>query len=366
MPEDFCVTGNSLSQASRSINLRPQAAPHCWKIKMSFAGKEQILKITELVDGLCARFIRFRLNAAQPGRVTTFVFHRFFHEGELQNDRVGVFPHEQITLAHVDRFLELCRAAGFRFILPSEIPYCSVSGYKAVILTVDDGYADTIRLLPVLERHDAKAVVCVCAANILNATRFWPDALYIGARRTGMTACQRGRLRRKLAAQPYVETKRILIGQFGESIFEPEHLIDRPMTPHELRQLSQSPRIEIGCHSFDHTILAPRSPEFVADQLNLSIRIVGEIIGYRPTIIAYPNGVYSGELMNLCRHLGFRTGFTLKPRNNSVLDWSSDAALGLGRFTLSGHRNLERQITSTQMPYSLTRALYGMKNCRAE
>src|SRR6185503_6629173 len=240
---------------------------------MPFKGKEQILAITELVDGLRARLTQFALDRAQPGRVSAFLFHRFFCENELLQVTIGVFPHEKVSLRQLDCFLGVCGAAGFRFVLPSEMADGRRDDHKALILTVDDGYADNLRLLPLLERHNAKAVVCVCAANIVKGRRFWPDALYIGARRAGMSARQRAVLLRALTTLPYEKTEDLLTARFGESIFQPEGFLDRPMTPGELRQLAESARIEIGCHSFDHTVLAPRSPEFVEHQLNTAIRM---------------------------------------------------------------------------------------------
>src|SRR3546814_3615637 len=90
-----------------------------------------------------------------------------------------------------------------------------------------------------------------------------------------------------------------------------------------------------------------------------------EIIGYRPTAISYPNGIYSDGLVDRCADLGFTTGMTIEARNNTLADRRSvNSALQRGRFTFSGLRHAHRQLQSTQMDRSLMQFLYRKKKSK--
>src|SRR3546814_17565716 len=110
---------------------------------MPFRGKEAILDTAERFDGILAGLSGHRLQADRPARVTAFLFHRFFLDGELRADRLGVYPHERVTVDAFTAFLALCRRNNFAFTLPREIAARRSPG-KSILITVDDGYADTL------------------------------------------------------------------------------------------------------------------------------------------------------------------------------------------------------------------------------
>jgi peptidoglycan/xylan/chitin deacetylase (PgdA/CDA1 family) len=158
---------------------------------------------------------------------------------------------------------------------------------------------------------------------------------------------------------------RFLRAEFGNAILQPSGFLDRPLNPDELQALARSPLIEIGCHSFEHTILHPRPLEFVRQQLLRSIEFLSASTGIRPTAIAYPNGFYSGRLIEACRELGFSVGFTIEPRSAFADDIECpERRLSLGRFTISGGRNLARQLAGVFSPASAMRTLYRLKSLR--
>jgi peptidoglycan/xylan/chitin deacetylase (PgdA/CDA1 family) len=232
-------------------------------------------------------------------------------------------------------------------------------------LTIDDGYADNLRVLELLTRYNARAAIFISAAHIQRNERFWPDALWIGASSAGWPRRRMLATLRRLTRLPYQEAVRFLRAEFGNAILQPSGFLDRPLDPNELQVLARSPLIEIGCHAFEHTILHPRPPEFVRQQLLRSIDFLRASAGARPTAIAYPNGVYSSRLTEACRELGFDVGFTIEPRSASTDDIEDpDRRLRLGRFTISGGRNLRRQLAGVFSPASAMRALYRLKGLR--
>src|SRR3546814_15282993 len=90
------------------------------------------------------------------------------------------------------------------------------------MITVDDGYADNLRLLDLLERYDAKAVLFISPANVIEQKRFWPDALGIGAKRTALAPREEARLRNRVTLMPHTESAPLLHDMFGADIFRPQ------------------------------------------------------------------------------------------------------------------------------------------------
>jgi peptidoglycan/xylan/chitin deacetylase (PgdA/CDA1 family) len=331
---------------------------------VTFFGKERLLAAAETLDaGLSPLMNSVRRAPHRQPRVTAFLFHRFFYEDEWTAG-LPVYPHEQVTLHVFEEMLRVLRAEGFHFILPRELVAGPVPA-RSIILSVDDGYADNLRILELLGRYHAKATVFISAAHIQRTERFWPDALWIGASAAGWPRHRMLASLRRLTALPYEETVRFLRAEFGNAILEPSDFLDRPLNSHELQLLAHSPLIEIGCHSFEHTILHPRAPEFVRHQLLRAIESLTALTGIRPTAIAYPNGFYSSQLAHACREFGFNVGFTIEPRSAFTDDIENpDRRMTLGRFTISGARNLHRQLAGVFSPASAMRALYRLKRLR--
>ena len=332
---------------------------------MSFPAKDLILGAAELVDaGLGGLFPASSDDDGRAGSLTVFLFHRFFLDEELAPP-MGVFPHERVSVSRFEDLIRGLKAQGFSFVLPRDVAAGRHIGKRAVMITVDDGYADNVRVLPVLERHDAKAAVFICPANIVGNKRFWPDALHIGAMREGWRLARTRRQRRALTKLPCSAAERRLVDWFGADILTPSGALDRALSVDELRTMARSPRVEFGCHGYDHTVLAPRSDGFVLDQLRRSRSFFEQVIGYAPAAISYPNGVYSDALLGLCRDFGFKTGITIEARGNRLGPQTAPQdMLALGRFTVSGTRRIDRQIHSTQVRWSVMRALYGLKTTK--
>src|SRR3546814_10931083 len=96
------------------------------------------------------------------------------------------------------------------------------------MITVDDGYADNLRLLDLLERYDAKAVLFISPANVIEQKRFWPDALGIGAKRTALAPREEARLRARVTLLPHTESAPSLPDIFGAGLFSHQADLDRP------------------------------------------------------------------------------------------------------------------------------------------
>lgn len=332
---------------------------------MSFPAKDQILSAAELADAVLSGLLENPIGCdAQAASLTILLFHRFFFEDELAAP-LGVFPHERVTVSCFDDLICMLKSRGFCFVLPRDVLAGRHIGRRAVMITVDDGYADNIRALPILEKHDAKAAFFICPANIVENKRFWPDALYIGAKRHGWSQRRIRHRQRELTMKSNKEAERLIKHWFGEDLFVPSSELDRALRVDELKAMASSPRVELGCHGYDHTVLAPRSDRFVLDQLRRSRSFFDRVVGYEPSAISYPNGVYSNALVGICQDFGFQVGITIEARGNRLDAHASPGTmLTLGRFTFSGSRRIDRQINSTQVRWSAMRSLYGLKKSK--
>src|SRR5205807_1628821 len=69
-----------------------------------------------------------------------------------------------------------------------------------------------------------------------------------------------------------------------------------------------------------------------------------EMCGAAPIAIAYPNGLYNEEIVQICRDLGLRIGFTTCQRKTPLpFAGRSSELMKLGRFCLHGKSPILRQ-----------------------
>ena len=69
---------------------------------------------------------------------------------------------------------------------------------------------------------------------------------------------------------------------------------------------------EIGCHSHEHRRLDRMSADEIAEQLERSCNLLGEITGQRPRILAPPGGYTNGRVRAACANAGMRALRTMK------------------------------------------------------
>jgi peptidoglycan/xylan/chitin deacetylase (PgdA/CDA1 family) len=282
------------------------------------------------------------------GEVIAFLFHRLFTEEELS---ATVYPHEKVTVQYFDRFLAQCRALGYDFVTPSDILRGHHGGKRSVMITFDDGYWDNLRALPLLERYGARATFFVAPGHIAENRRFWWDALYANGE-SGMRRYQELRF----------DDAKAEIQRKWPDAFRPSGDLDRPMSLGEFLTLAGSEYAEIGHHSFNHTTLVGRDVAYVAYEIQTAREFFLQHLGYNPTAIAYPNGVFSNELIDVCITLGLKIGFTCDFRSNILpREPRPEQMMRLGRVMISGVRDASAQITSAALRYSLKKTLHGFK-----
>lgn len=73
------------------------------------------------------------------------------------------------------------------------------------------------------------------------------------------------------------------------------------LTTDMLKELAESPLIEIGSHTVNHAVLTKKNNEEIIKQLSESKRILEEITKTKVETIAYPTGAYNDNVINLTK-----------------------------------------------------------------
>ena len=172
---------------------------------------------------------------------------------------------------------------------------------RPVIITFDDGYGSFYTYAyPLLEKYDFKAVV-----NNVGS---------------------------------FTEKYTILEEQNHPDCHNPDYCY---LTLSEITKMSESGRVEMGCHTYDMHSLGKRkgcgrikneSPEAYEASLTEDIEKYRRIMPYSTSIFAYPYGIYSKESPSILRKLGFTAVFDCTERMNYIDDKNIDWLFNIHRY----------------------------------
>lgn len=110
------------------------------------------------------------------------------------------------------------------------------------------------------------------------------------------------------------------------------------LTWQQLREMRDSGLVDIQSHAYWHPnfkkekkrLSADAYEEFVRMQLGKSKKVLEQRLGGRVDMLAWPFGIYDGELMDKARQLGYVAGFTLERRPAG----RSDSLMALPRYLM--------------------------------
>ena len=103
------------------------------------------------------------------------------------------------------------------------------------------------------------------------------------------------------------------------------------MTWEQIKEISSSDIVTIGNHSHSHEYLIDWENEKIKNDLETSIKIFKNQLGYSPKIFSYPFGEYSTQLKNIVLNLNFEFAFG---QHSGVIDSTKDF-LELPRFPIN-------------------------------
>lgn len=192
------------------------------------------------------------------GEVPVLTYHRV-----LKMPPVGSKHNIYVTVDELEAQIINLKRRGFEFATFKDIVR-GVRPKKPVILTFDDGYADNYEnLLPLLERHGARAVIFVLGDRSIR-NNYWDMA--------------KG---------------------------EPEATL---MSDAEVLACHNSGLIEIGAHGMSHTRLAELSDSLADYEVRESKRSLEKLLGTEVVSFAYPYGEYNPRHVISVREAGYAFG----------------------------------------------------------
>jgi len=286
--------------------------------------------------------------------LVVLAFHSVLQD-QAEGADTAIDPFQPLTLADVESVATRMLARGYRFVTGQDIATGNLSG-PAAWLTFDDGYANNLRLVPLLRRLGVPATIFVATAHTDSGQSFWWDVLYRESLKAGVAPDEIAARREALKALPPQAIHTELVTQFGAAAFRPVGELDRPMTAEELVRLTAEPMIEIGNHTHLHTILpVVDSKDQLADITRCQERLT-QITGKAPVAIAYPNGNHNEHSQAAAAQAGLSVGVTCTPRLTNLSDLQDQQnRLTIGRFAGFRHGRIDRELTLATSPYGLSR-----------
>jgi peptidoglycan/xylan/chitin deacetylase (PgdA/CDA1 family) len=174
---------------------------------------------------------------------------------------------------------------------------------RAVVLTVDDGYADTLTEAAVLAAG-LPLTVFVTSGCVLEGRPFWWDALTQATHRAG---------RPEAFADEHARLKAAPAAERDALATAPAPDLGRPLTPAELGELAALPGVTIGAHSCTHPSLALRPADEQRTELEESRTALAQALGRPVDLVSYPFGKehdVSAVTAEAARAIGYRAAFT--------------------------------------------------------
>lgn len=183
-------------------------------------------------------------------------------------------------------------AASAQLIGPDDLEQAWDARGPHVLLTFDDGYADSRHAaLPILEAHGARAAFFITTGFIDRPRLPWWDELTWIARQGGRPGSAAGwiahyKLLPTDAAEQFVE---VLAEQVGCGRPAASWAADEWCTWDDVRAL-QDAGMEIGAHTHDHPVLERATPARTRFEIGRSLDRLQAETGRRPRWFAYPVG----------------------------------------------------------------------------
>lgn len=285
-----------------------------------------------LLGGIDRKVARVGLAFERPG-LASLLFHSLFAD-RAELHRNLVHPQEGLTVQALRECIEHLLEAEYVFASIADIESGLMPGRLHACITFDDGYANNLRALPLLEEYRIPAAVFVSTAAVADARRFWWDVLFVERTRRGVSPVAIEREIASLKGRDPASVANYVEREFGSQAAMPQSDLDRPLTVDELTTLSKSQFVTIGNHTKDHPLLTRLADEEVHEQLLAAQDYLGDVIGTRPRAVAYPNGDVDPRVVAIAADVGLAVGFTTSPRKERV-PVEGTRRLALGRFRLS-------------------------------
>jgi len=174
-------------------------------------------------------------------------------------------------------------------------PLQRTSDKPSLVITIDDGHAGNVNLLPVLSRHGVCATLYVCSAIVGTQRQYWWQA----ARENGLDVESLKNLS--------TEGRLARLAHVG---WQKDHNAGcrSALSADELKALK--PFVSLQSHTRFHPTLTGCDDQLLETETFLSRREVEELSGEPCMHFAYPDGSYDERIVDCVRRGGYRSART--------------------------------------------------------
>lgn len=286
-----------------------------------------------------------------PPSLELFLFHPVF-KNRLEIDAGHVSPFERFDLANFRELIEFYLEREYRFVTPLDLQNRLEPSQKYVWLTFDDGYANNLRIVPLLNEYRIPAIFFIATNHVLENKPFWWDVIMHFRGQQGIPRLKTLRERNYLKTLKHNEIDAYLFKEFGSKFSTPMHDLARPMTPAELTEFAKEEWVYLGNHTHNHAILTNYDYDDIVAQIEQCQVALREMVGVSATVISYPDGAYSNDVVAAAQSAGLTIGITTKPLRNTPPPTGSEYMMTLSRLSLSGDFNIRHQCNALRTNFS--------------
>lgn len=297
--------------------------------------------------GVLRATLALRSSVSTP-RLSVLTYHRFPDPGGDESFDDGVID---VTPEAFDRQVS-CLKKHFTLVGVDEL--CAFAAGKelprnSVAITFDDGYLDNyLRALPILKRHDAKAIFFLPTAYIAERRVYWWDRAAYIVKRSAVDAIELeypfrlrislsdrklavGRVLRLLKTHQPLDLERFLEGLATAARVEWSRKMERGfadrllLTWDHVRALRKA-GMDVQSHTRTHRVLQTLPPDELSDELAGSRADLQRELGEPARAVAYPVGnpvLSPSPIRTALEKAGYELGFSNGTGSN-VLDGRVD------------------------------------------
>ncbi len=247
-------------------------------------------------------------------QLLVFYFHGLF-ESYKQKDLNHIDPQTNMTVEQFADFIDYFQNHNYTFLLPEDLKSDLEDGPYAMI-TFDDGYFNNTLAVQMLNKYKVPAVIFISTKNITENKSYWWDIIYKYRTKQGTNIEKIRDEQNFLKKLKYPLIDDYILKNFGKKAFTPWSDIDRPFKSEEITELVKNPNISIGNHTHNHAILINYSKEEIKEELSVSNKVISDLTGSMPVSIAFPNGNYNQQVLEVTEEEGFQYAFSIEPRRN--------------------------------------------------
>ena len=280
-----------------------------------------------------------------------FLFHPVFNDkSEIAQNLVS--PFEKFEVRNFRELIEFYLENEYKFVSPQDLYNGLNPLQKFIGLTFDDGYANNLRLVPLLKEYEICATFFIATHYVMENKPFWWDVVMHFRAQQGIPRLKTLRERNHLKTLRHDEIDEYLYHEFGpQSQFPPSELA-RPMSAAELADFAKEDLVHLGNHTHNHAILTNYDIDGITSQINQCQVAIHEMTGVTAMAISYPDGKYSDKVVAAAQRAGLSIGITTNPLRNIPPPTESEHLMRIDRPSLSGEFNIRHQCRALRIGFS--------------